>query len=112
MCTLFCRDCGVSEHLWFSLEVTVDPAPSENSYTIQGHVFSSSISELLIDNPYAYPLELQVRCCPIFLITFSDFHVLYKCFVLPLWVESRMHTLLSSCVCLYVCLFYQFHNKC
>ena len=58
----FCpyRGCGVLEHMWFRVELTVDPAPSDYTHCIRGHVFSTSVSDLIIDNPFNNTLKLQV----------------------------------------------------
>ena len=55
------RDGSTPHHVWFQLEVRVDPAPPDHVIPITCPTLSSTISHLPITNTQPQPLQLTVR---------------------------------------------------
>ena len=51
---------GTPHHVWFQLEVTVDPAPPDQVIPVTCPTLSSTITHLPITNTLSQPLQLSV----------------------------------------------------
>lgn len=72
---------GSVEHMWYKLEVTVDPAPISGIILITGHAFLTTTKEIKISNPFTEPASLKVQAISKWHCLFLLLQFLYHCFV-------------------------------